>query len=140
MKKKKKKIELIVSILLILICLPVLFLLQSKQREKWALVDKTGIETMGTVIKKRSGTTVTTAPILEYTVSFDFLYEGNYHTRYGFNISEEDYRGTFIGRKYKVKFLPEAPEKTAQIYLDEPVYSEDVNIEKERERILETYK
>ncbi|MCL2290370.1 MAG: hypothetical protein FWC34_06665 [Bacteroidetes bacterium] len=44
------------------------------------------------------------------------------------------------GGKYKVKYLSEAPVKTAQIYLDEPVYSEDVNIEKEKERILETYK
>jgi len=77
---------------------------------------------------------------MNYFVSFDFVHEGKWYPRYGFEIAEGDYDKAIVGRKYKVKYLPKSPVKTAQIYLDEPVYSEDVNIEKEQERILEMYK
>ena len=137
--KKKAKRELIICLLIALICIPTVLWLKTREREKKDFVDKTGIETIGTVIKTAYGKDPG-VPGLNYSVSFDFLYEENYYTRFGFSIMGDDYVQAIVGRKYKVKFLPESPIITAQIYLNEPVYSEDVNIEKEQERILKTYK
>ena len=135
-----KSIKILLWILVLVLCYAAISWLTAKQREKKALVDKTGIETIGIVVKKAYGKNLDDSGMINYSVSFDFFHEGKCYTRYGFAITEGEYDGVVIGRKYKVKFLPEAPAKTAQIYLDEPIYSEDINIEKEKERILETYK
>ncbi len=50
------------------------------------------------------------------------------------------FENAIIGMKYKVKHLPDSPNKNAEIYIDKPIKGEYVNIEKERERILNTYK
>jgi len=113
--------------------------LESKQKEKEAIVDKIGVETTGIVIKKSYGKDFNN-PMRNYSISFEFLNEKNLCTRFGFKITQGDYERVIVGRKYKVKYLPEDPIISAQIYLSEPIYSEDVNIEKELERILETYK
>jgi len=137
---KNKKSELILCTTVLFLSLAGAYWFIAKEKDKKALVDKTGIETVGTVIKKSKARIDTNTPFLDYFVSFDFICEENLHTRFGFQITEEDYGIAIIGRKYKVKYLPESPITTAQIYLYEPVYSEDVNVEKERARILETYK
>jgi len=136
MKNKNKKI--ILCILGGLLCLMAGLWYIAKQQEKKAFVDETGIETIGTVIRKsysREHRRVTS-----YTIAFDFILDGNIiQAQNPPLMTEEDYHKAIVGRKYKVKYLPEAPVKTAQIYLDEPICSENVNIEQERERILQTY-
>ena len=135
---KNKKVESLLYIIGGLLCLSAVLWYISKQREKEAFIDETGIETIGTVI--RANYIRQPQRMVSYHVAFDFIHDGNIiQTQNPSITTEEDYHKAIVGRKYKVKYLPENP-KVALIYLDEPVYSEDINIEKERERILEMYK
>ena len=131
---------MLLCFIIFLLLFPFTLWLIVKEKEKKALVDETGIETIGTVIKKSYGKIDINSPMLDYDVSFDFVHEKTYCARFGFSITEKVYDRVIVGRKYKVKYLLESPVKTAQIYLDEPIYSEDINIKKECERILKTYK
>ncbi len=49
------------------------------------------------------------------------------------------YTNAIIGMKYKLRYLPDAPENRSIIYIEAPIYSEYDNIMKERERILKDY-
>ena len=42
--------------------------------------------------------------------------------------------------KYKLRVLPSSPGKFSEILIEKPIKEEYVNIAKERERILSTYK
>jgi len=136
---KNKKMQLLLCIIVVLLGLAAISWLTAKQREKIAFIDKTGIETIGTVIRV-SYSQGGSRDINRYYIAFDFIHDGNIIRPQNLPLAtEEDFRKAIVGRKYKVKYLPENP-KVALIYLEEPVYSEDINIEKERERILEMYK
>jgi len=134
---KNKNRMLLLCLAGFFLCLAGIFWLTGKQREEIALIDKTGVETIGTVIHKAYARQPNR--MIDYSIHFDLLHEGTIiQARNMPLVTEEDYQRAIVGRKYKVKYLPKSP-KVARIYLDEPVYSEDVNIEAEKERILRTY-
>lgn len=107
------------------------------QKKKEGIAGK-GIQTTGTVTNR----TIVRAPnvFATFIIQFDFEYNGK-RVQSNSQFSEKwYYENAIIGMKYEVKYLVDDPKKKAEIYIDKPVKSEYVNIEKERERILNTYK
>jgi len=129
------KWELKLCIIVIVIGAPFIYLIPKWLYEDFMLINREGIETVGTVTYKSAGSNGA-----DFYIHFDFLYNGVSHRSImGTFVSPRNYEDAVIGRKYKVKYLPKSPKK-ARIYIDEPIDNEDVNIEKEQELILETYK
>ncbi len=107
------------------------------QKKKEEIAEK-GIETIGTVINR----TIVRKPnqFETFNIKFDFEYNGKRVQSSTLFTKKWYYDNAIIGMKYVVKYLPNAPKKNAEIYINKPIKSEYVNIEKERERILNTYK
>jgi hypothetical protein len=97
-----------------------------------------GIETMGTVINR----TIVRKPnqFETFMIKFDFEYNGKRVQSSTLFTEKWYYENAIIGMKYKVKYLTGAPKKNSEIYINKPIESEYANIEKERRRILNTYK
>ena len=107
-------------------------------QERKVNIESTGIETIGTVINKG----VVRSPHVgaSYDVTFDFEHDDErivcYQSLY---YNKWYYDNAIIGMKYKVKYLPHEPQRNAIIYIEKPIVSEYANIEKEKERIFNTY-
>ena len=122
----------------LVLLLIILFLLGKSEQEREADIIATGIETIGTVINRSKGKNP--RQMAHYGIHFDFEHDGKiivsqnslYHNRW-------HYENAIIGMKYKVIYLPHAPQKNALIFIDKPIENEYVNIEKERERIFNVY-
>lgn len=137
--KKQWTLYWIFTLVFAIITFSYLYWFTKKERERIAYISTNGIETVGTIInraRKDNNRSV------HYYVHFDFEYEGQRIAQYQQlrNNYKYLYEHAIIGMKYKVKYLPESPERDAVIYIEEPIPSEYVNIEKERERIFSTYK
>ncbi len=134
--KNKKVIIYITAIILVFIYL--YWYGQMNQARK-AKIAATGIETVGTVIGRSTVRSKELFPT--YSIKFDFEYNGKRVVSSSNPFASKwDFENAIIGMKYKVKHLPDSPNKNAEIYIDKPIKGEYVNIEKERERILNTYK
>lgn len=101
-------------------------------------IGKKGTKTIGTVINR----TIVRNPnrFETFLIKFDFEYNGKRVQSITLFTEKWHYENAIIGMKYEVKYLTDSPKTNAEIYINKPIKSEYVNIEKERERILNTYK
>ena len=107
------------------------------QKKKEDIAEK-GTETIGTVINR----TIVRKPnqFETFMIKFDFEYNGKRVQSSTLFTEKWYYENAITGMKYKVKYLTDSPRKNAEIYINKPIEGEYTNIEKERERILNTYK
>ena len=105
-------------------------------RTRYANIKENGISTVGTVIEQI--VTRNENRHIGISVKFDF-YVNDSILVVNRGYSGKYVRDAIIGMKYKVKYLPEDPHINSMIFIDEPIKSEYVNIEKEIERIRNTY-
>ena len=124
--------------ILILLAFWGLYRIGQNNREKKQVISEKGVESVATVINR----SITRNPNMfeRYTVKFDFEIDGKLVQSYNRFSEKWYYENAIIGMKYKVKHLTIKPQQNAEIYIDKPIKSEYANIEKERERILNTYK
>lgn len=133
-----KKKGMIIYVAVILLCCFFWYLFRLRNNELRSTIESNGIETIGTVIDRMKGTgNYGMAP---FAIKFDFYVDGKLVRSYQHLSGEMEYENAIIGMKYKVKYLPDEPNKKAIMYIDEPQVTEYKNISKERERILNTYK
>jgi hypothetical protein len=135
---KGKKELLLISVVLI-ICLPILWILGKCERNQDNLINREGIETAGTIIEKSFGADETGRT---FHLKFDFRVGDTLYVGYqALNNNQHYYDKAIIGMKYKVKYLPDNPGKfkNSRIYIDKPILQEFDNIENEKERILKNY-
>ncbi len=133
---KQNVILVIVSFIVLIVTATFMRKRQEREEEKRAYIYANGVETVGRIThrsmtknRKRSSC---------YGVHFDFVIGGD--TIYKYQDLFYDtylYEWAITGMKYRVKYLPESPQENAVIYIEEPIDSEYVNIEKERKRIIE---
>lgn len=123
--------------ILILLAFLGLYRIGQNNREKKQVISEKGVESVATVINR----SITRNPNMfeRYTVKFDFEIDGRLVQSYNRFSEKWYYENAIIGMKYRIKYLPQAP-KDAKIFLDKPVMGKYNEIEKERERILKTYK
>ncbi len=133
-----KKREVIIYITAIILGLIFLYWYGKMHQAKKANIEATGIETVGTVIDR----SIVRSPnqFETFSIKFDFEYNGKRVQSSTLFTTKWYFENAIIGMKYKAKHLPESPNKNAEIYIDKPIKDEYINIEKERERILNTYK
>lgn len=107
-------------------------------QKKMEDISENGIETIGTVINR----TITRNPkqFESYMIKFDFEYNGKKVQGHNRFTKRWYYENAIIGMKYEVKYLTDAPNKNSVIYINKPINSEYINVEKERNRILNAYK
>jgi len=136
--RPEKKSTYYIIVAVIVVSFIYLYFSGKAEQKKKATIEATGIETIGTVINRtvgRNGKHQAT----NYGIKFDFEHNGKRVQSYALFHTRWRYERAIIGMKYRVKYLPDAPRKNAIIYIEEPIFSEYANIEKERERVFSTY-
>lgn len=117
-----------------LLCIPTYWLWRGQQEKKLDVMSR-GDETIGTVINR--GMSVSSGGTF-FNIHFEFEQNGKRVVR-STSVGRWEYENAIIGMKYKVKYLPDGQRNgSALILINEPIESEFVNIEKERERIFKT--
>jgi|SRR5690554_6532047 len=134
MKNIKNVLYVVISIAVIILVV----IISIGSRKKESLILKEGNETTGVLVNRKLGRDSQGFPIV--SVSFDFYTQDKLVKHLAQYVSDEEYHRSIVGMKYKVKFLEKRPHVNSIILLDCPVFSEYENIEKERERIRDTYK
>ncbi len=129
---------MIIYVAVILLCCFFGLLFGLRDKELRNTIESNGIETTGTVVNRMKG--IGDGGITTFAVKFDFYVDGKLVRSYQHLSGKIEYENAIIGMKYKVKYLPDEPNKKSVIYINEPQTSEYKNIQKERERILNTYK
>lgn len=107
------------------------------QSEKSELANN-GVEVTGTVFNRSIGRNA--YQFETYDIKYDFSYNGKHYVGRTSYKKRWYYDNAIIGMKYKVLVLPSSPDKSSEILIENPINDEYVNIERERERILSTYK
>jgi len=120
------------------ICLIGMIFMGIRNRKQRQSILQEGIETVGCVFDRPSGTG--DGGMTTFSVKFDFYVNGELVRGYQQLSGSNEYERAIIGMKYKVKYLPEKPNINSIIFINEPIRGEYKNIEKERERIRKTYK
>lgn len=133
-----KNIKVIIYIVAIVLGVIFLYWYGKMNQKKKEDIAVKGTETIGTVINR----TIVRKPnqFETFMIKFDFEYNGKRVQSSTLFTEKWYYENAIIGMKYEVKYLTDAPKNNAEIYINKPIKSEYVNIEKERERILNTYK
>ena len=106
-------------------------------KTRYANVKENGISTVGTVIERN--VTRNENRHIGISIKFDF-YVNDSILIVNRGYSGKNVSDAVIGMKYRVIYLPEKPHINSMIFIDEPIKSEYVNIEKEIGRIRNTYK
>jgi long-subunit fatty acid transport protein len=114
MKKKRNMIMYIVGVILLI---ALLLWIGKMNRETRANIELYGIETVGTVTRQLKGRGAGGGFI--YGIRFEFE-DSNGNRVAVSNHSKRDYDNAVIGMQYKVKFLPNSP-KHAIIFIDQPI-------------------
>jgi hypothetical protein len=111
---KFEKISYALGILAIIAAIPIG--IHNKKETK--LIDQIGIEAVGTVINRWPSSRRSIA-----SVQFKFEYQGEMIISVDSSVGKLLNKAV-VGCKYKVKFLPDSPNR-ARIYLDQPVFYDD---------------
>lgn len=133
-----KKRGMIIYVAVILLCCFFGLLFGLRNKELRNTIESNGIETTGTIVNRMKG--IGDGGITTFAVKYDFYVDGKLVKSYQHLSGKMEYENAIIGMKYKVKYLPDEPNKKTIMYIDEPQVTEYKNISKERERILNTYK
>jgi len=132
----KGKMYIVYTILLALAFFVMYLMGKNTKRKKEAIVNE-GIETSATVINR---SITRNANMFEsFIIKYDYKVNGKLIQGYSQFNDKCYYDNAIIGMKYLIKYLPDNP-KEVYIYIDKPIAGEYRNIDKERERILNTYK
>jgi len=134
MKNIKNVLYVVISIAVIILVV----IISISSRKKEALIINEGKDTVGVVVDRGISRDSQGFPFA--SISFDFYVQGKLIKHLSQYVSDEEYHRSIVGMKYKVKYLEKRPHVNSIILLDCPVFSEYENIEKERERIRNTYK
>jgi hypothetical protein len=135
---KNRKREIVIMIIVVSIGLALLWLVGKINQEQKNLIEKEGVETVGTVIQKSYGADNTGK---RYHIKFDFWVEDTLILGHKEFYNANDFDKAIVGMKYKVKYLKENPAKlkNSDIYMDKPILEEFENIGHERKRIRKDY-
>jgi hypothetical protein len=120
----KKKLNMIVCIVIVVVSIAYFVWYVVTSREIRIDTEQHGIETVGTVTRKLKGGN----PLFEgfkYGVRFEFEDNNGNRVVVSNNI-KSDYENAVIGMTYKVRFLPNNPQRSARIFIDQPRWLEVV--------------
>jgi hypothetical protein len=132
------KTGILIAIAAVIIAFSYLIWYGKKNQSDKQKLKENGIEVTGTVINR----SIIRKPnqFETYNIKYDFNYNGKQYSGNTTFTKRWYYDNAIIGMKYKIRVLPSSPGKFSEILIEKPLKEEYVNIAKERERILSTYK
>jgi len=139
MKKQKKIIFERYWYIVLILAFPALFWIGKNNQEIDEKINKSGMSTVGTVYNRLEYRGESPGN-KNYGLKFDFFIGDSLIRNISYRATQEEYQNAIVGMKYRVKYLTDEPNFNSIIYVDQPIDSEFVNIENERNRIMTTYK
>ena len=105
----------------VFLCLSIalLFWFNRKNQERRDYIERTGIETVGTITRKASGRSGRHGGST-FSCHFRFEHNGETFSSHS-SLTREQYNSVEVGDRFVVFFLPCRPQRDAIIFLDRPV-------------------